>query len=108
MAYSITSITPIGTMGGMKLAIVKISPDAATETTAFAAYCKDEVIPLTPPNFIEAMTANCYTAQAVQNSTTKTSIDFALWRAGGSAATAYLDFTLLVAFKDSAADLATL
>jgi hypothetical protein len=111
MAMTITSVTPIGEIGGMTLAKVRINPDTtdASETIALAAYCKDEAIPLSPPNYIEAMSANCYTGQVFQNSSTKTSVDVRLWKAGGTAAdTAVLDFEFIVLFKDSEADLATL
>ena len=109
MAYAIASITPIELAGGKTLAKLKVTPDAATGSLALASYCKGQAIPLTYPSFQADLTANCYTGQAIQDGSTKTTINFKLWKAGGTAAdTAYIAFEILVLLVDHTEALATL
>ncbi|KKL54096.1 hypothetical protein LCGC14_2268810 [marine sediment metagenome] len=100
MSYDVTELGRIGTGGGDILAIVDVSPDAATGDITFsnAAYAYPlAVIPL-----IEDPAANAQVAvQALKDGTTHNKINLKLWQATNSAAaTNFKDFRLLVLLKD--------
>ena len=101
-AWSVTSITPIGEMGGETLAIIKLNPDSATATIAVASESGyeniGEVIPLAT-NFVEDIAAGCTMAQSYQNSSTVTSLDVKLWEQDGTAATAFKDLEVLAILR---------
>ncbi|MBI4396131.1 MAG: hypothetical protein HY548_03480 [Elusimicrobia bacterium] len=97
MAYSVSStIGPLDVSAGKyRMITKKVSPDAATGSVTFSEVTTvDSIVGF---GFLENLTANCYTMQASINGSTANQVDFALWKAGGTAAdTAYLDFWITV------------
>lgn len=104
MAWSVTSITPLGEVGGEALVLIKLNPDSATATIAIASESGyenvGEVIPLAT-NFVDDIAAGCTMAQAQQNSSTVTSMDVKLWEQDGTAATSFSDVEVTAILRDN-------
>lgn len=97
MAYSYAKLTPTATQLGGKLRIitVNVTPDAATGSVVIAECTTIYAVLGTSWN--ADLTANCYTIQAIVNSTTANQVDFKQWKAGGTAAdTAFVGFNVTV------------
>jgi len=95
MAYSATKLLSMGLSGGENLVAYDISPDAATGSVTFSDYTEVypvAVIPLTEDSASGAQIA----VQAKENGAIANKVDFKLWSAANTAATAFKDFRVLL------------
>ena len=96
MSYTATEVTRIGLSGGESLAIIDVSPDAATGSITISDATSVKVVGVV--SLIEDPAANAQVqVQAKENGSTANQIDIKLWQASNSAAaTNFKDFRLLV------------
>lgn len=95
MSYTKTEVTRIGLSGGESLAIIDVTPDAATGNITIADAASVKVVGAV--TLTEDPAANAQVAvQAKENAITANQIDIKLWKATNDAATAYKAFRLLV------------
>ena len=95
MAYSGIKVISIGQSAGENLVIYDISPDAAAGSVTFSDYTSVKVIGVIPLIEDDASGAQL-TVQAKENASTPNKVDFKLWKADNTAATAYKDFRIIL------------
>jgi len=95
MAYSKTLVASIGLSGGESLRIYDVSPDAATGSITITDATEVKVVGIV--DLIEDSASGAQVVvQAKENSSTTNQIDFKLWSAANTAATALKDFRVTV------------
>lgn len=98
MAYTYATMTPpLTVLGGtLRLVTVKVTPDAATGNVTIAEVTTVDRIVSAVYLLDTDLSANAATVQAAVDGSTVNKVNFKLWNAAGSAATAFPTFQLTV------------